>query len=108
MRSGSAWLALAVAVCGMVAVPAAARATGTATPSRDDALILPPVIVTATPTRASKAEPHPEIWNAIHSLERAKAHLRAAAHDYGGHRVEAIAAIDAALHQLQVCLDFDK
>lgn len=108
MRSGLARLGFAVAVCGMVAIPAAAaRATGTGSPSRNGALTLPPVIVTA-PVRASKAEPHPEIWAAIRSLEHAKAHLGAAAHDFGGHRAEAIAAIDAALHQLHVCLDFDK
>jgi hypothetical protein len=53
-------------------------------------------------------EPHPEIWAAIHSLEHAKEHLEHAAHDFGGHRVEAIGAIDAALRQLHVCLDYDK
>jgi hypothetical protein len=108
MRSGFVRLALAVAVCGLVAAPAVARATGSTASPRDGSLTLPPVIVMATPARASKAEPHPEIWDAIHSLEKAKAHLAAAAHDFGGHRVEAIAAIDAALHQLHVCLDFDK
>jgi hypothetical protein len=31
----------------------------------------------------------------------------AAAHDYHGHRKDAIGAIDAALHQLHICMDFD-
>ncbi|HUJ33169.1 MAG TPA: hypothetical protein VLY23_17950 [Candidatus Acidoferrum sp.] len=53
-------------------------------------------------------EPHPEIRAAIASLRRAKDHLQHAAHDFGGHRVEAIAAIDGAIHQLEVCLQYDK
>jgi hypothetical protein len=31
-----------------------------------------------------------------------------AAHDFGGHRVEAIKATDEAIRQLQDCLKFDK
>jgi hypothetical protein len=45
---------------------------------------------------------------AIESLRRAKEHLEHAAHDFGGHRVEAIKAIDESLHQLQDCLKYDK
>jgi hypothetical protein len=41
-------------------------------------------------------------------LRRAKAHLEHAAHDFGGHRVEALRATDEALHQLQLCLEYDK
>ncbi len=54
------------------------------------------------------AEPHPQINAAVRSLERAKDHLQKAAHDFGGHRVEAIQAIDAAIAQLKVCLQYDK
>jgi hypothetical protein len=53
-------------------------------------------------------EPHPEINAAIRALERAKNHLQKAAHDFGGHRVEAIQAIDAALNQLRQALQYDK
>jgi hypothetical protein len=45
---------------------------------------------------------------AIRALERAKLHLQSAAHDFGGHRVEAIRAIDAALVQLKLALEYDK
>jgi hypothetical protein len=107
MRSAIGRSAVAVMVGSMVALTAAARPAFGATPS-GGVLVLPPVIVTATAPRASKAEPHPEIWAAIHSLERAKNHLQHAAHDFGGHRVEAIAAIDAALRQLHICLDYDR
>ena len=56
----------------------------------------------------SYPEPHPEINSAIRSLVRAKLHLQRAAHDFGGHRVEAIRAIDAALVQLKLALEYDK
>ena len=57
---------------------------------------------------AATPEPHPEIREAIASLRRAKDHLEHAAHDFGGHRVEAIKATDEAIRQLQDCLKFDK
>ncbi len=98
---------VSMAVVGAVATFAAASvAVASNPPAR--ALALPPVVVTATPVVARKAEPHPEIWEAIHSLEHAKDHLQHAAHDFHGHRVDAIGAIDAALHQLHVCLDYDR
>lgn len=53
-------------------------------------------------------ERHPEIHEAIASLRRAKEHLEHAAHDFGGHRVEAIRATDEAIHQLEVCLQYDR
>ena len=53
-------------------------------------------------------EPHPEIREAIASLRRAKEHMEHAAHDFGGHRVEAIRATDVAIHQLEECLRYDR
>lgn len=99
---------VAVAVCGMCTLFAGSRVALASTPATDGALVLPPIVVTAPAVRASKAEPHPEIQAAIRSLEHAKAHLQAAAHDFQGHRVDAIAAIDAALHQLHICMDYDR
>jgi hypothetical protein len=75
-------------------VPAAAAAVPAATPQP------------ATP--AAVPEPHPEIRMAIASLRSAKDHLEHAAHDFGGHRVEAIKATNEAIHQLEDCLKFDK
>ena len=57
---------------------------------------------------ASAPEAHPEIREAIGALRRAKEHMEHAAHDFGGHRVEAIRATDEAIHQLEECLKYDK
>jgi hypothetical protein len=55
-----------------------------------------------------RRERHPAIRAAIRSLEKAKVELQHADHDFGGHRVEAIAAIDNAIAQLRVALQYDK
>jgi Spy/CpxP family protein refolding chaperone len=49
---------------------------------------------------------HPAIRAAIRALERAKAEMQAAAHDFGGHRVDAINACDIAIAQLQLALQY--
>ena len=106
MQSRLGRVVLSMSVLGSVAAMGAATVAFGATPPARMA-VLPPVVVSAPPV-ARKAEPHPEIQMAIRSLERAKEHLQHAAHDYHGHRVEAIAAIDAALNQLRVCMEFDR
>jgi hypothetical protein len=77
-----------------------------------------PVIATAAPATpkpqpkpaaaAPAPEPHPEIADAIAALRRAREHLNHASHDFGGHRVDAIRAIDEALRQLNICMKYDK
>lgn len=74
---------------------------------------LPMVVVAARPVAPVYAlstadEPHPEIHAAIRALKKARDHLQKAAHDFGGHRVDAIAAVDKALEQLNLALQFDK
>src|SRR6267143_880484 len=59
-------------------------------------------------TTATPAEPHPEIREALGALRRAKEHVEHAAHDFGGHRVEAIEATNQAIKQLELCLKYDK
>jgi hypothetical protein len=51
-------------------------------------------------------EKHPQIEDALRALHAAKDHLNAAAHDFGGHRVDAIRAIDEADHQLRICMQY--
>lgn len=53
-------------------------------------------------------ERHPEIRSAIVALEKAKYHLQHAAHDFGGHREDALKAVDKALEQLKLALQYDK
>jgi hypothetical protein len=53
-------------------------------------------------------EKHPRIREALASLRASKEDLEHAAHDFGGHRVEAIKAIDEAIRQLEICLKYDK
>ncbi len=57
---------------------------------------------------ARPAEPHPQIREALAALRRAKEHMEHAAHDFGGHRVEAIRATDEAIRQLEICLKYDR
>lgn len=62
----------------------------------------------AVPAAATPAEPHPQIREALGALRRAKEHMEHAAHDFGGHRVEALKATDEAIRQLEICLKYDK
>jgi hypothetical protein len=84
----------------------------TSTPASPKAPAAAAAVPAATPqpaaAPAAQREGHPEIREAIESLRRAKDHLEHAAHDFGGHRVEAIKAIDESLRQLQDCLKYDR
>ena len=62
----------------------------------------------ATPAAATPEEPHPQIREALAALRHAKEHMEHAAHDFGGHRVEALKATDEAIRQLEMCLKYDK
>jgi hypothetical protein len=64
--------------------------------------------VAATAAAANPAEPHPQIREAISAMRRAREHMEHAAHDFGGHRVEAIKATDVAIRQLEECLRYDR
>ena len=91
---------LILAFALLVSTHAAPNTTNT--PATPAASALP-----ATPA-ASPAEPHPQIREALGALRRAKEHMEHAAHDFGGHRVEALKATDEAIRQLELCLKFDK
>ncbi len=58
--------------------------------------------------RGKRRERHPEIRAALRSLARAKEHLQNAAHDFGGHRAEALEAVNKAIEQLRLALKYDK
>jgi hypothetical protein len=91
-------VAFALALCFSAATPAAPKTPATAAVSA----------AIPQPNAEPAAEPHPEIRQAIAALRRAKSRMEMAAHDFGGHRVEALKATDEAIHQLELCLKFDK
>ncbi|HLJ62952.1 MAG TPA: hypothetical protein VKT70_02520 [Stellaceae bacterium] len=61
-----------------------------------------------TATMAEAEEHHPRIEAAIRSLREAREDLEHAAHDFGGHRREAIEAIDRAIIELEEARKFDR
>jgi hypothetical protein len=87
--SALALVALVLALAFPVAVPAA------------------PPAPHAQPGPAAAAEKHHHIHEAIDALRAARADLMAASHDFGGHREEAVRSIDASIHQLEICLQYD-
>ena len=88
-----------------VLVLAVAITTAAPTPPSPKAL---PAAQPANPPAAPPAQVHPEIRDAIASMRKAKEHMRHAAHDFGGHRAEALRVTDEAIRQLEICLRFDK
>jgi hypothetical protein len=57
---------------------------------------------------ADKKERHPHIHRAIGELREARHELKEADHDFGGHRKEALEAVDVAIKQLELALKYDK
>ena len=55
-----------------------------------------------------KRERHPEIHRALRELREAKRDLEKAAHDFDGHRVEALKDVDHAIRQLELALKSDR
>jgi len=81
--------------------------TTPASPKSPAAAAVPAAIPQPAAPPAALPEPHPEIREAIGALRNARAHLEHAAHDFGGHRVEALKGIDESLRQLNECLKYD-
>ena len=88
---------LVLALAFSAAVPAAPGGKASPVPAPQPAAADP-----ASPER------HPEIHEAIAALRRAKGYMEHAAHDFDGHRVEALRATDQAIQQLEICLKYDK
>lgn len=65
-------------------------------------------LVGSTAAQAAEHERHPHLHAAIHELKEARHELKTADHDFGGHREEAVKAIDVAMEQLEVALKFDR
>ncbi len=58
------------------------------------------------PAANAAAEPHPEIEAALANLREARGHLAHGAHDFGGHRVAAMKAVDEAIREAETCLKY--
>ncbi len=49
---------------------------------------------------------HPRIARAIHALQDAMDYMRAAPHDFGGHKADAMHASEEAIRQLNLALEY--
>jgi hypothetical protein len=97
----SALVIFALALCLSVT-------TTPASPNTPAAAAVPAAAAQPAAAPAAVPEPHPEIRDALRAMRAAKDHMEHAAHDFGGHRVDAIRATDEAIRQLEICLKFDK
>ena len=87
-------LLASVALAGVPALPPATRAQGRNSP--------------ATRSKRTRAEGRAKIHAAIVSLQAAKAELERDESDFGGYKKDAIQAVDHALKQLRLALQFEK
>ena len=101
----------AFAVAALLMQPAAVFAqTFTTPPATTGAPVTPgqfpagPASGQHGPEGQGHGEHHPEIHRAMKRLEAAKEDLQHAAHDYDGHRAQAVQLIDQAEAQLQIAL----
>ena len=60
--------------------------------------------VPATPVAAPTPEAHPHIDEALEAMRTAKHQLETAEHDFAGHRVKAIAHLDLAIKEAEMCM----
>jgi hypothetical protein len=58
--------------------------------------------------RRTRAGGHPKIREAIAALEAARAELEQESGDFGGHKADAVEAVNNALKRLRLALQFDK
>ena len=58
--------------------------------------------------KGGRKEQHPEIRRALQALERAKYDLEHGAHDFGGHRAQALELVNQVIQQLHQALQSDK
>ena len=110
MRKSIATIGMSlVAAAASVSIPAFATSSAFASPIPvSQGAVVPQRAVPAQTAARERREPHPEIRKAITALERAKSDMQHASHDFGGHRVNAIAACDRAIEQLRLALQYDK
>jgi len=71
-------------------------------------LVLPALVLSLaawqSPDSVAGGPKHPHMHYALRELRVARTELKEAAHDFGGHRVKALEATDAAIKQIDVAL----
>jgi hypothetical protein len=72
----------------------------------DAAMVTAMTLPARAQTVGTEAVEHPRIAAAIHQMEDAIAYMQAAPHDFGGHKVAAIRATEAAITELRAALAF--
>jgi len=65
---------------------------------------VPAAAAAPAPAASPAMPPHPNIQAALEAMHTAHHHLEDAAHDFHGHRVEAIKHLDAAIHEAEICM----
>lgn len=106
-----ATIGMSLVTAASISIPALAMSSAFAsTTSVSQGPVVPgqPLPSQTTAAGRERREPHPEIRKAITALQRAKSDMQHADHDFGGHRVNAIAACDRAIEQLRLALQYDK
>lgn len=92
-----------------LALPAVSHAQAATTPAASTPMTAKQKRAEAREERKEgKKEAHPELHAAMASLERAKKDLEKASNDYGGHKAEAIKAVDEAMKHLKLAEAYDK
>lgn len=72
------------------------------------ALMVLGVLGTSRPANTEPQERHPRIRSAVVALRDAQEYMRTAAHDFCGHRVDAMRDTNAALRQLELAQECDR
>lgn len=71
-------------------------------------LLLACALVAVSCVSTTIAANQPRMEAALRALQEARQHLAAATHDKGGHRSEALQAVDRAIAQTQKGIEFDR
>jgi hypothetical protein len=65
--------------------------------------VTPAASTPAAPAVAAMPEEHPHIHEALEAMHAAKGHLEAAPAEYHGHRAKAIAHLNQAIAEAEIC-----
>ena len=103
-----ATIGMSLVTAASISIPALAMSYTFAASSVQGVTVPARPVPSQTTAARQRREAHPEIRKAIAALERAKSDMQHANHDFGGHRVNAIAACDRAIEQLRLALQYDK